>query len=54
MLARVHFAEVASGDNEIFERSNRAHPFEFTDEPGKHELGSSQEAFPTYTGLYIE
>ncbi len=54
MLAEAQHADVAPGDNKVSERFNRAHTLEFTDEPREHELGGSEETFPTDAGLYIK
>lgn len=42
------------GDDEISKRPHRAHTFEFANEPGKFELGSSEKALPENSGLHPE
>jgi len=54
LLSGVLHADLASGDNEISERSDRAYTLELTDKPRERELGSSEEAFPADAGLHIK
>ena len=42
------------GDDEIPERPHRAHTFKSANEPGKFELGGSEEALPEDAGLHPE
>ena len=52
MTASSRCTESALGDDEIPEWSHRTHPFESANEPGKFELGGSEEALPEDTGLH--
>lgn len=42
------------GHNQIPQRPHRTHPLKSTNKPRELQLRSSQETFPTHTGLYLK